>query len=387
MIKISIFQAIFSKNQYRKAETITINVTPDIYYKELALYTVSSLIGNAISRSEFQCFQNNEMTKNEDYYKLNVTPNGNETSSIFWHKVINKVIRNGESLVVETNDGCLYCAENYTTNRRAIIGDYYTGVTLKEFTFKRSFDKNNTYMFRLNNINASVLLSGLHEEWSKLLSAAKNDFIKSHSNRYKIKIDGVRAGDKNFNEEFENIIQEQVKEYFKNDDAVYPEYEGYELVQDESTKNKYSADDFLKLRKEYFEIAAGTYHIPLSMMTGNITNMKEIVSSFLSFAVDPFADMITEALNKGVGFDNFAKGIYYKVDTSYNNHTDIFQEAQAISNLISSGYYCIDEVRIKRGDPPLNTWWSRTHFMTKNFASIDSMCTTLADEGGEINEE
>ena len=149
------------------------------------------------------------------------------------------------------------------------------------------------------------MLNGLYNDWSRLLSAARNDFIKNHSNRYKIKIDGIRAGDKDFNETFEKIIKKQIKDYFETDDAIYPEYEGYELVADDKGKNNYGADDFIKLRKEYFEITAGVYHIPLSMMTGNITNMGEIISSFLSFSVDPFADMITEALNKGAGLEHF----------------------------------------------------------------------------------
>lgn len=383
MITISIFEHIFSKPKYQKAETVVISIPADIYCQELALYTVSSLIGNAISKSEMLCFRDGKAVKNEDYYRLNVAPNENETSSYFWHKIINSVIRNGEALVVETSDGAMYCAESYSTTKQPIKGDIYTNVALENFTFLRSFDTSNSYTFRLNNINATKLLNGLYNDWSRLLSAARNDFIKNHSNRYKIKIDGIRAGDKDFNKIFEEIIKKQIKDYFETDDAIYPEYEGYELVPDDKGKSNYGADDFIKLRKEYFEIAAGAYHVPLSMMTGNITNMGEIISSFLSFSVDPFADMITESLNKGAGLEHFVNGDYFKVDTSYNNHTDIFSNANNIAALISSGYACIDELRIKNGDPPLNTEWSRKHYITKNFDNIEAMCAAVPSEGGE----
>ena len=83
------------------ASSVVIDIPAELYYKELAIYTASSLISNAISRSEIRTFERGIPVKKRDYYLLNVSPNMNETSSVFWHKVINRVIRNGEALVVE----------------------------------------------------------------------------------------------------------------------------------------------------------------------------------------------------------------------------------------------------------------------------------------------
>lgn len=77
------------------ATAVVIDIPAELYYKELAIYTATSLIANAISRSEIKCFVGGKPTKSEDYFLLNVSPNANETSSIFWHKVINKAIREG----------------------------------------------------------------------------------------------------------------------------------------------------------------------------------------------------------------------------------------------------------------------------------------------------
>ena len=364
-------------------DTIIVKVPAELYYKELALYTVSSLIANAISRSDINCYVNGEMKRNEDFYKLNVSPNNNETSSYFWHKVINKVIRENQCLAVETSSNDLFVADSFTVEKnQPILGDVYSGVTVGNFQFMRYFDQSNSYMFRLNNINGTELISGLNESYTKLISAAQKDFIRQHSFRYKIKIDGVMAGDKNFNNVFNEIIQKQMKEYLANDDAVIPIYEGYEFEKD--NQNSYSTEDFLKLKKDLFETVFSTYHVPISLITGNITNMKEIVASLLSFGVDPFADMITEALNKGAGVENYVNGNYYKVNTSVINHKDIFENASNIATLISSGYSCIDEIRIANGDAPLNTEWSKDHFITKNFGYLDNQCGNLDyGKGGE----
>ena len=62
---------------------VVIDIPAELYYKELAIYTASSLISNAISRSEMRTFEAGLPVKKNDYYLLNVSPNRNETSSVF----------------------------------------------------------------------------------------------------------------------------------------------------------------------------------------------------------------------------------------------------------------------------------------------------------------
>ena len=138
-ILMDFLEKLFSpKEKYGPdAKSVVLDIPAELYYKELAIYTASSLIGNAISRSEIRTYEQGKMVKKRDYYLLNVSPNRNETSSIFWHKVINRVIRNGEALVVEAG-GYLYCADSYTKMaERPILGDLYERVTVGNFTFDK----------------------------------------------------------------------------------------------------------------------------------------------------------------------------------------------------------------------------------------------------------
>ena len=362
---------------------IVVDIPAELYYKELAIYTASSLISNAISRSEVRTFRKGLPVKEGDYYLLNVSPNRNETSSVFWHKVINKVIREGEALVVEA-DGYLYCADSFTlASERPILGDIYESVTTGNFTFNRQFSQKDSYMFRLDNIRVKLLIDGMYEQYGKILTAAAKSLKQSNGQKYKLHIDGVKAGDDEFNKEFEEYIKKQLKTYMESDNAVYPEFDGYNLQPDPLfDKGSGSASDFVELKKELFMSVAGAFHIPDSMMTGNITNMADIVGSFLTFGVDPYADMITESLNKRAGVDNYTAGNYYQVDTSKIMHRDLFDVAADVSNLISSGVKCIDEVREMLGDAPLGTEWSRKHFITKNFEEIERFLKN-PQEGGE----
>lgn len=362
--------------------TVVIDIPAELYYKELAVFTASSLISNAISRSEVKTFKEGKPIKDKDYFLLNVSPNKNETSSLFWHRVINKMIREGEALIVETADGFIYCADSFTRKEeRPILGDTYESVSVGNFTFEKVFTQDNSYMIRLDDMNVRRLIDGMYDQYGTIMSSAASALKQSNGQKYKLHIEGVKAGDEEFNKEFENYIKKQLKTYLESDTAVYPEFDGYKLEPDTS-KTAASSADFVSLKKELMSTVASAFHIPESMMTGNITSMKEIVGSFLTFGVDPYADAITEALNKGVGVDNYIKGNYYKVDTSKIQHQNIFDLAVSCMNLISSGIMCIDEVREELDKAPLNTEWSQKHFITKNFEEIERFLTSI-QEGGE----
>lgn len=365
------------------SSTVTINIPAELYYKELAVHTAVSLISNAISRSEIKTFESGKPVKSEDYFRLNVSPNKNETSSLFWHKVVNKMIRDGEALVVETSDGSLYCADSFNRKEeRPMLGDVYDSVAIGNITLDRTFTQADSYLMRLDDINVREMIDRMYDDYGEIMTSAAKALKASNGNKYKLKIEGVKAGDEEFNKYYEEYLSTQLKKYIENDNAIYPEFDGYELTQDPN-KRQQSSSDFVALKKEFATTVAAAFHIPESMMTGNITSMKEIIGSFLTFGVDPYADAITEALNKGVGVENYTKGNCYKVDTSKIQHQNIFDLAVSCTNLISSGIMCIDEVREELDKEPLRTEWSQKHFITKNFEEIERFLKEIYSEGGE----
>lgn len=373
------------------ADTVIIDISAETYLKELAVYTAVSLISNAISRSEMKCFVAGKQQKNQDYYLLNVSPNKNETSSLFWHKVINMMVREGEVLVVN-NAGKLYVARSFTREEeRPILGDTYSSVDIGGgVTLRKKFNQSNSYLFKLDNIEVNKLITGMFESYDKILQAAASAIKRSGAKKYKLHIDGVKAGDAEFQKEYKNVIQKQLREYLKNDDVVYPEFDGYTLTADETIKaTSGSSNDFIALRNDVFKTVAGAFHIPDAMMTGNINNLKDVINSFLTFGVDPFADNITEALNKCGGVDNYLAGNYYKVDTGKVKHRDIFELATAIAAVISSATLSINEVREELGWPKVEEEWADQYYITRNFAEIgkyleetESGDTQVQEKGG-----
>ena len=352
----------------------------EIYYKELAIQTAISLIANAIAKCEIKVYENNKEVKNEIYYKLNIEPNKNECSSQLWHKAIEKMIYEKESIIIDVNNE-FHCADSYVPEERPILGNLYRGVVIGPLQLNKTFKSDEVIRLQLNNSHIKKLIDGLYEQYGELLSYAAKSYKKSNGTKYKLKLDQTKANDENFQKIYREVVQKQLKDFIENDNAVYPQYKGYDLeYMDTNTSNKDSSD-FRNLRKEMFEIVAQAFQIPVSLMLGNITNIQDIVKMFLTFSIDPYANMISEEGSRKIypGFKKWSEGNYIKVDTSTINHIDVLDVAEKVEKLISSATLNRDEVREIIGYPEVNDEFGKTYFMTKNFETVENMVKLLSE--------
>lgn len=367
-------------------ECITEEQLQEIYYKELAIQTAITLIANAIAKCEIKVFEENKEVKNKLYYTLNISPNKNENSSQFWHKAIEKMVYDNESILVDVGDD-LYCADSYSTEKYPIKGNIYRGIVIDDFQLNKSFKSDEVLRLKLNNAHIKKLIDGLYQEYGELLSYAAKNYKKSNQTKYKLVLDNVKANDENFQKTYREVVQKQLKSFMENDNAVYPQYKGYDLQRIDASNNTKDSSDFRNLRKEMFEIVAQAFQIPVSLMLGNITNMQEIVKVFLTFCIDPIADMLSEELTRKTTGDyrGWSKGNYVKVDTSTINHIDILDVADNANQLIASGIFCIDDVLKLLGLQPLNTEFSQQHFITKNYDTVENRLIGDANKGVNLN--
>lgn len=374
-------ERIQKKERYGGA--VVIDIDPSLYYKELALYTASSLIENAISKCEILTYVNNEPVKGEDYYTLNIAPNKNDNSSLFWHKVVRRMIRNPKGALVVEIRGELHCAEDFTImEERPILGNLYDGVILEGgLQLNKIFRADEVYLFKMEDQNVKMLIDGMCKEYASLIQTAARAFKDTNGRKFKFKVDTVKQGDEEFANTFKNVISQDIKAYMENNYATYVEYSG-EKLEEQEQKQRVSSDETIKLRKDMFEMVGQALKIPQSLMSGNVTSVKDVSDVFLTFTVDPWADAITETLNKRATKWEFMKGNYYKVDTGKIKHRDIFDLAPNIEKLVGSSFMNIDEVREELGRPALDTEWSKKYYMTKNIASTEDVANGL---GGEKN--
>ena len=369
---------------------VEITIPNSLYIRELAIYTATSLIANAISQCEIKVYQNNESVKNEDYFSLNVKPNPNESASEFWQKVINKMLRAspGKGALCFISNRNIYCADDYSiVEQRPFLGNIYGGVSVDNFLLDRQFTAKQCFIFKLENTQANNLIKSMYEDYGDIVSKAMESYKNSNAQKFKLKVDGAQAGSPEFNKTFEEVLQKPLKQFTSGDKKVYIEYGGYALEPMKTDGTQKNSDDVVKLIDQIFKITGKAYKIPESLMLGNITNMNDVIKAFLTFAVEPVTDMIGKTLTGGYGLEEWQKGNYYKVDTSGINHIDIFDMANNIDKLISSAFMCIDEVRERTGLDAINEKWSRKHVLTKNYEFMEKMMNPVNDEGGNKSEK
>lgn len=225
------------------------------------------------------------------------------------------------------------------------------------------------------------LIDGMYKEYGKLLETAARTFRDTNGRKFKFKVDALKAGDDEFANEFSESISKNIKAYMENEYATYVEYDGEELTEESANKPAKNSEDFINIRKDIFEVVGQAFKIPASMMLGTVTNVKDILDLFLTFAVDPLANTISEVLNKRATAREYKNGNYYKCYSGRIKHRDLFDSAVNVEKIVGSAVLNTDEVREELEMMPLNTEWSKQYRITKNFQTVEE--AMKAAEGGE----
>lgn len=367
-------------------EALGIDLSEKTIFKEMAFYIAVSYYAGTISNCEFKTYENGKETKGELYYMLNLSPNPNQNAAQFKKNLVESYFYNTETLLVPfTNKWRVYVADGFSKEEKPLGEDVFSNISVKSETVPRTFKASEVFYFEQEDRDVRLLVNQLNNEYGSLMSAALDAYKRGNSAKYKLALENVEAGDPKFAEQFRTVIKAQLENFLNADKAVYPQFRGHSLEKME-TGGATSSADVVAIRKEIFETVAQAFKMPLSMMYGNITNVNDIVKSFLTFGVDPVAKMLeTEITRKMYPFQDWKNGNYVKVDTSNVNHASILEVADKVDKAIGSGFANIDDMREQVGWEPLNTDFSKAHFMTKNYAPADTMLDSL--EGGETNEE
>ncbi len=376
------FNFLSNKDQWAEFEAIYGTFAEKAAFKQLAVYIATSYLANALSGCEFKVIKGGEEVKDMLYYRLNVSPNPNQSAAQFKNELVTRICTRSESLVVPHRENSLYIADAYAEYPRALKDNLFMGITVENQAIGKKFPASDAYFFKLESRQVANLINGLYEDYSKLISAAIQGFMQGHGRKYKLKLSSTKAGDTDFAEQYEKVVKKQLENFLKSENAVYPEYQGYDLEELKHEADS-SSGDILAMRKEVFDLVAQAYKIPTSMMYGNTNNTKDVLNQFLTFAIDPIAKLIEDEITrKSFTYMEWQTGSRVLVDTKSINHVDLFNVAADVDKLISSGVLCIDDVLIALGYQPLNTEFSKAHFMTKNYELAEDAMKSLS-EGGE----
>jgi HK97 family phage portal protein len=348
--------------------------------EEFAILSAINLIASSISKCEFKTYLAGVENKSDEYYLWNIEPNKNQNSSQFIQEFISKLLYYKECLVIDIG-GQLIIADDFYQNEFATIENYFTNVTRGTMKYDRAFRMSEVLYFRLNNDDIRAMLSKLIVGYNNLINMAIVKYKRSGGRKGIANVDKIPEGDKETPKKIDDLFNNRFKSYFEAENAVIHIPKGVTYTEQNGEGNKKSSNeiaDITGIAREIFERTAQAFKIPPALLRGDIADIGKITDNFLTFCIDPICCMVSEeVIRKRYGKKAFVSGSYLKVDTTSIRHIDLFAISTAFDKLIASGGYSIDELRMKAGDTPLSTDWSKRHWMTKNYSNIELV------EGGE----
>lgn len=356
------------------------NAAYEIYLRELAFWTCVNKIANAVSKCEFKTFYKGKEIKEKEYYLWNVEPNQNQNATAFLNKLIGKLYRENEALVVEINNR-LYVADDYSKEKFALKDYRFDGIVIDDYQLSESKYMSDVLFFELNSKDIRKLINGMYESYAKLFSYAQKAYTKSRGHKGILNIEAVAQESENFKKTFDDLMTNHFKNFFDKDNAVLPLFDGYgyqDISQNAKTYSTESTRDIKALADDIFEFTARGFSFPPSLAKGDVQDTSKAVDELLTFVIDPLCKMMQQEINrKRNRFAGFSAGNYIKIDTLAVKHIDIFDIATPVDKLISSGAFTINDIRKVIGEPMIEEEWADQHFITKNYSTIQDLLENM----------
>ena len=355
----------------------------EVYLRELAFWTCVNKIANAISKCEFKTYIKKKEVKGQEYYLWNYEPNQNQNATSFMNKLIGKLYRNNECLVVEVNNH-IYVADSYSKEVLALKEYRFSGITFDGYELSETREMSEVMFFELNSENMRNLTNGMYETYSKLLIYAQDAYKKSRGKKGILNIGAIAQESENFDETFQELMSTHFKNFFESDSAVLPLFDGYEYQDISESGKTYSTEstrDIKSLADDIFEFTARAFSFPPSLAKGDVQDTGKAIDELLTFVIDPLIKMLQQEINrKRNGYTGFKAGNFVKIETLAVKHIDIFDIATPVDKLISSGAFTINDILEVLGKPKIEEDWANQHFMTKNYSKIQDLLSDLAGE-------
>ena len=354
------------------------NIVAEIHIRELAFWSCVNMVANSISKCELKTFQNNKEIKGQEYYLWNISPNKNQNSSAFTHKLIAQLYRFNECLVIEEN-GQLLVADSFQQTEYAMVDNLFEGVTVGNYTFAKKYNMSEVMYFKLSEKDMRKVTNGIYEGYGKLIAYGMKAYQKSRGNRGVLNYETIAQGNEAAKTAFDDLMNNRFKKFFTAENAVLPLPKGYVYTDIGSkTYSNEGTRDIRAMADDISDFTAKGFGIPPALAKGDIAGIKDAMVSYLTFCIDPLTDMLAEEINrKRNGYSGFSQGNYLKIDTKSILHVDLLSVSTAIDKLIASGAFTINDIRKLVGEQPIDEAYADTHFITKNYSTVEDVLNAL----------
>ncbi|MCM1194129.1 MAG: phage portal protein [Acetatifactor muris] len=358
----------------------------EICSREFFIHVAVNLIANLYSTAETRTYVDGAEKKEDEYYLWNYQPNRNQSAAEFKREIVSTLFLKNEALILEENRQ-LIVADGFLVREDNVLQDkIFSNVQKGNWTSPRDYRVSEVIYLKLNNANIRNMLDSVNEGYKRLAQKALADYEAANGRKGIMRIDTTaqakKYGGKEFNEVYEDLLNNRFQKYFKAQNAVLPLFEGFNYEEKGAEGRTQKADstaDYVKVLNEQAAKTALAFNISPQLLMGNVEGLKDAVENTILFCIRPLANLIDEGINRARYGKKVLKGSYVRTAVSSIRYIDIFSVAEKVDKLVASGFATIDELRRAASMEEVGTEETRRHYITKNYERIEET------EGGEEN--
>jgi hypothetical protein len=218
--------------------------------------------------------------------------------------------------------------------------------------------------------------------YMRLVQAAMKAYGWQNGQHWKVHVNQMARGDKDWLETFQTMLSNQIKPFMDADRAILPEFDGYDFVNLGEKSGSAGMKDTRDIRAMIDDILLFTARgvgVDAVLIGGSVEATGDAMRRTLTKTVDPICDQFSqEATRKRCGREDWKNGTYIRMSSAAIEHFDLFSMAANIEKLMGSGW-SFNDIRRAIGEEPIAEAWADEHFITKNFGGANEV---NAQEGG-----
>lgn len=370
---------IFKKNNeiewmldYEFAE----NLAQRSYLKTMAKNTVLDFVSRTMSTLEVK-FQGKNNTADWDYI-LNVRPNSDMSAATFWEKFFYRLLDDNEVLVIFTDDNQMLIADDYYRQEYAVYEDTFSMVTVKNYTFKRTYKMSEVIYLEYNNEKLEKFTKGLFDDYAELFGRILEISMRNNQIRASVGIDATGGiGDekgkdgKSKSERLQAFINKVYNSFRTNSVAIVPKLKGFEYEEytNKQGVSNQSLEELNKMKSSLIDDIANAIGVPTALIYGEKAELDSNIKAFRQLCIVPLVKKLQdELIAKIISCQEYTNGERIKINNVLPK--DILEYATQIDKIVSSGTFLRDEVREPLGFDPLPNGEGQKLIMTKNYQKI-----------------
>ena len=364
-----------------EGEVFGIEVKQRAYLKQLALEICINFIARAIAQTEFRVMDNKKRVYDDWDYLLNVRPNTDSSASDFWQDATYKLIHERELLIVLSDSGDLLIADSFIREELAVYPDTFRSVTVKEFTFNRTFKMDEVIYLTYNNAKLERFMNGMFEDFTQLFSRMVESSMFSNQIRALASIDSQQKLDDENKAKLQRFIDKMFNAFRKSAFAIVPKLKGFDYTEIVSgDKGGRSVEDMMKILEKAVDYVAELLGIPSALIHGSASEYETALKAYIKFTNNSLLKKFSDELNaKLLDKEEYQSG--KRIQAIGIQVKSVIENAEAVDKLVASGAYTRNEVREKFGDDRVDDPELDKFVITKNYQTVDE-----SSKGGENSE-